>query len=394
MSVTRDGCVLLSANSGEDALAVFALPNAAAQRLRRSRPRAPTRRARGAVEGADGRTARRRRSRAWQLVGRIRSAPIRPTWTRRRGPHARLALGEGARRRAQPERPEPASRRTTPTTTSTASSTCRRSSRGAAASSSFPTDAKLAPLTPRAARQLRPVERAGGARRHADPRRTARSSTSSTSCARTAPTTRSWATTRAATATRSSRCSASNDHAERARAGPALPAARPRLRELRGVDRRPLLDGGGRGLRLRVKNWHQNYARPRPARTTSASTRSPGRRRASSSTRPRSRASRTSTTARRSPGSCRCSPTRTARRTSTVQVDSEVRQVRPRRAAARALLPERRLSGGVNLLTPAGRCTTRSPPPGAPPPRGVALRLLPDAVQPSWRRTRCRRSPT
>ncbi len=48
VSVTRDGCFLLSANSGEDALAVFALPNSAgrtcanpaAKRRRKGRPRA------------------------------------------------------------------------------------------------------------------------------------------------------------------------------------------------------------------------------------------------------------------------------------------------------------------------------------------------------------------
>ena len=46
----------------------------------------------------------------------------------------------------------------------------------------------------------------------------------------------------------------------------ALPAARPRLRELGGVDRRPLLDVRGRGRRTTSsKNWHQNYGgRRRP----------------------------------------------------------------------------------------------------------------------------------
>ena len=60
---------------------------------------------------------------------------------------------------------------------------------------------------------------------------------------------------------------------ERARAGQALPAARPRVRELGGVDRRPLLDGGGLGVRLRRQELAPELRRPRAARTTSASTR-------------------------------------------------------------------------------------------------------------------------
>ena len=65
-------------------------------------------------------------------------------------------------------------------------------------------------------------------------------------------------------------------HAERARARPALPAARPRLRELGGLDRRPLLDLGGRRLRLRASRTGTRTTPAAGGPTTSASTRSPG----------------------------------------------------------------------------------------------------------------------
>ena len=54
-------------------------------------------------------------------------------------------------------------------------------------------------------------------------------------------------------------------HAERARPGQAVPAARPRVRELGGVDRRPLLDGGGLGVRLRREELAPELRRPRAA---------------------------------------------------------------------------------------------------------------------------------
>jgi hypothetical protein len=93
VNVTSDGCFLLSANSGEDALAVFALPNARGRTCRNEPKR--RRRARRAFAGAEsilrqegerglkfaaeeaaeaaeeGGGAVRRRSRAWQLVGRV-----------------------------------------------------------------------------------------------------------------------------------------------------------------------------------------------------------------------------------------------------------------------------------------------------------------------------------
>ena len=45
----------------------------------------------------------------------------------------------------------------------------------------------------------------------------------------------------------------------------ALPAARPRLRQLRGLDRRPLLDRGGRRLRLRDQELASELRRAEPA---------------------------------------------------------------------------------------------------------------------------------
>ena len=100
------------------------------------------------------------------------------------------------------------------------------------------------------------------------------------------------------------------DHPEPARAGQALPAARPRLRELRGLDRRPLLDRGRRGLRLRDQELAAELRRPRPPLRLR---RLRGQRAAEGlhlRAHARRRTSRSSTTARRSPGSRR-SPTRT-----------------------------------------------------------------------------------
>src|SRR4051794_37779476 len=69
VNVTRDGCFLLSADSGEDAVAVFALPNRRG-RTCRNQPR-PKRTARHAVQSVLTAHGARRRSHAWQLVGRI-----------------------------------------------------------------------------------------------------------------------------------------------------------------------------------------------------------------------------------------------------------------------------------------------------------------------------------
>ena len=119
-------------------------------------------------------------------------------------------------------------------------------------------------------RRRRPARSIRGTRRRRPPGRrcapAARSSTSSSSCARTAPTTRSSATTRARQrrphAGRLRRRSVTpNMHA----LVDALPAARPRLRQLRGLDRGALLDHGGEGLRLRRQATGSRTTRPRAA---------------------------------------------------------------------------------------------------------------------------------
>ena len=114
----------------------------------------------------------------------------------------------------------------------------------------FPTDRTIRKLSPAADRQIVPIN-SQARRRARRSARTGRSSTCSTSSRRTAPTTRSSATTPAATATRALTLFGDQGHPERARLGQALPAARPRLRELRGLDRRPLLDRRRRRVRLR-----------------------------------------------------------------------------------------------------------------------------------------------
>ena len=143
-------------------------------------------------------------------------------------------------------------------------------------------------------------------------------------------------------------------HAERARARQALPAARPRLRELRGVDRRPLLDGGRLVSDYVVKNWHQNYAgRGRPVRLRRLRGHLAV---AGLPVRPGREAGHLVLQLRRGGrrASCRCSR-QGPHAPTTARGEQEVRQVRPRRAAARPLLPERRLLGRRQPADPAGR---------------------------------------
>jgi Phosphoesterase family len=76
LNVTRDGCFLLSADSGEDAVAVFALPNARRatcrnDKKRRSRSHGANRSAASVLTQAAPGVQLARRSRAWQLVGRV-----------------------------------------------------------------------------------------------------------------------------------------------------------------------------------------------------------------------------------------------------------------------------------------------------------------------------------
>jgi DNA-binding beta-propeller fold protein YncE len=172
VKATRDGCFLLSADSGEDAVAVFALPNRRG-RTCRNEPRRTTRRAgasaeailqhegrRGlalaAEEAVESRRPVRRRSRAWQLVGRVpvASYPVDVDATARHQTLVWLSakgLGVGP----NPNGPNPYSPN---------DSDDRINSfqylpsivRGASGILPFPTDTQLRRMTPRASRQLRP----------------------------------------------------------------------------------------------------------------------------------------------------------------------------------------------------------------------------------------------
>ena len=260
-----------------------------------------------------------------------------------------------------------------------------------------------AKLTPRASRADPPDQHAEAAGRHAARRRRARSSTSSTSCARTAPTTRSSATTRAATATRSSTAVRQGDHAERARAGAALPAARPRLRELGGLDRRPLLDLRRRGLRLRDQELARELRRPQaPVRlrrllghlAVAA---------ASSSTRPQKQGISWFNYGEAVAGTVPLFTDIDRTPEENAQVDRQVREVRPRAAVpgpaagpAGALLLQRRLLGRRERRSPARRSSTPQPPAGRQPAdHREPLRVLQRALRPAAReRTPCRPSTT
>ena len=114
-SVTSDGCFLLSADSGEDALAVFALPNAPRTHVQRTSRSAGGARARRSSRRSSiiRHEARRRRAAAGQARGSslgrvpVGSYPVDAD-ARPAPPDARVDGGEGAGRRAEPERPQPA----------------------------------------------------------------------------------------------------------------------------------------------------------------------------------------------------------------------------------------------------------------------------------------------
>ena len=108
VNVTNDGCFLLSADSGEDAVAVFALPNARG----RTCTNQPRRKRKARRRGADLGAARTRRAPAVARVAARGPRAGRLVSGRRRRrpppPHARVARGEGRGRRSEPERPQPA----------------------------------------------------------------------------------------------------------------------------------------------------------------------------------------------------------------------------------------------------------------------------------------------
>jgi YVTN family beta-propeller protein len=174
LKVTRDGCFLVTANSGEDAVAVFALPNARGKTCRNGPRRTRKRRRAGASaeailsheartrielaaeEAAERSRPVRRPSRAWQLVGRIPvgSYPVDVDATAGRKTLVWLSakgLGVGP----NPNGPNPYS---------PDDSDDRINSfgylpslvTGASGIMKFPTDRQLRRMTPRASRQLRP----------------------------------------------------------------------------------------------------------------------------------------------------------------------------------------------------------------------------------------------
>jgi DNA-binding beta-propeller fold protein YncE len=193
--VTRDGCFLLSANAGEDAVAVFALPNARGRTCRndgrRRRARRRPRGRRGALadailqhegrrgvdlseseaveaaelygeeseeqaEEAQRRRPARRRSPAWSLIGRVPvgSYPVDVDATPRRTRLVWIAA-KGVGVGANPRGPNPNS--------SNDSDDAINSFQylpsivtGQSGIARFPTNAVLRRLTPRAARQIRP----------------------------------------------------------------------------------------------------------------------------------------------------------------------------------------------------------------------------------------------
>ena len=161
VKVTGDGCFLLSANSGEDAIAVFALPNARG-RTCRNQPRRK-RRARRAMMAADSivrheaNGAARRRPPAWRLVGRVpvASYPVDVDATRRHRTLVWLSakgLGVGPNTNGpNPLSPDDSDDRINnfqylPSVVKGMSGILR-----------FPTNARLRRMTPVASRQLRPT---------------------------------------------------------------------------------------------------------------------------------------------------------------------------------------------------------------------------------------------
>ena len=161
-------------------------------------------------------------------------------------------------------------------------------------------------------------------------------------------------------------------HAQRARARPALPAARPRLRELRGVDRRALLDGAAQGVRLRRQELAPELRRPRPAVRLRRLRGHLAGQAASCSTRPSAGHLAASTTARRSPGVVPLFPTRTARPRTRSRSQRKFAKSDLGADRTRRLLPERRLrSARTRSPGQRGRSTRRRRP-ARPPARSRA----------------------
>src|SRR3954447_24027053 len=166
VKVTKDGCFLLSADSGEDALAVFALPKANGKTCKndkkKKKKRKKKRKSRShkspasifAHESPGVHISRR--SRAWELVGRIPvgSYPVDAEATPRRKSLVWLAakgVGVGPNPNG-PVVPSPYNNDDFINHFQYLPSIVR----GASGVGAYPTDRSMRKLTPRAARQLRP----------------------------------------------------------------------------------------------------------------------------------------------------------------------------------------------------------------------------------------------
>jgi len=161
VKVTGDGCFLMSADAGEDAVAVFALPNARGRTCKnqpapkKKKKKNGARRAGVSVRSIVGDDARRR-PRAWQLVGRVPvgSYPVDVDATSR---HRKLVWlsAKGVGVGPNPNGPNP----TSPDDSDDHINSFQYLPsivRGMSGILSFPTDRKLRRMTPRASRQLRP----------------------------------------------------------------------------------------------------------------------------------------------------------------------------------------------------------------------------------------------
>ena len=164
LNVTRDACFLLSADSGEDAVAVFALPNARGTTCKNAKKKKRRKRKRRAKRSASTILARAapgvhvaRRSRAWQLVGRVPVAayPVDAEASPKRKSLVWLAakgVGVGPNPNG-PVQPSPYNNDDFINHFQYLPSIVR----GTSGVSAFPTDTALHRLTPRVARELRPV---------------------------------------------------------------------------------------------------------------------------------------------------------------------------------------------------------------------------------------------
>jgi hypothetical protein len=160
VSVTRDGCFLMSADSGEDALAMFALPNRRGRtcvnqprpkRGKRARPRA---RASANLRAMLGRI--KRRSKAWALAGRVpvASYPVDVDATPKRKKLVWIAA-KGVGVGPNPNGPNPNSPNDSDDHINTFGYLPSIVT-GQSGIATFPTNSALKKLTPKASRQIRP----------------------------------------------------------------------------------------------------------------------------------------------------------------------------------------------------------------------------------------------